>query len=379
MDGFELTKLCIQFDFGSSNAVAKSVLVALASHYNEDNGKVWPGADALCREASCHRNSLFNAIKWLRDNGLVEAKRTWGGNVYKFNVELIRRGYLVGSTKSNTLQSIESDTNVSTKNSTYESTGFSTNESTEFSTNVSTGFSTSVSTKNDTLESTKNDTYQSTNIRTQTNKEQIKEQIINQETLIKSCFNSFGSNPVARPVQWQPDEEDYDQPLRNQINMARRIDVDINDDHHKLTASEMVVLAATLGYRVTHNVILDEIASEKVITTAMFKEAVQRTKDNVGGVGYLIRVLQNAVRDPYAFNGQRKTPDITAETITDKQCYAFAKRLVAYHPFASKNAKYMEEESAMVDRITGRLKDQEFFEYCRPTLIKLGCIKGAAA
>lgn len=151
MDGFDLTKLCIQFDFGCSNAVAKSVLVALASHYNEDNGKVWPGAEVLCREASCHRNSLFNAIKWLRENNLIETKRTWGGNVYKFNLELISRGRF----------------DVSTKTSTNGSTRFSTNKSTKSSTTESTENSTSVSIKSDTSLSTES--------RTQTNKEQIKE------------------------------------------------------------------------------------------------------------------------------------------------------------------------------------------------------------
>lgn len=159
MDGFDLTKLCIQFDFGCSNAVAKSVLVALASHYNEDNGKVWPGAEVLCREASCHRNSLFNAIKWLRENNLIETKRTWGGNVYKFNLELISRGRF----------------DVSSKTSTFGSTKKNTNGSTRFSTNESTKSSTTESTENSTSVSTKSDTFLSTESRTQTNKEQIKE------------------------------------------------------------------------------------------------------------------------------------------------------------------------------------------------------------
>ena len=159
MDGFDLTKLCIQFDFGCSNAVAKSVLVALASHYNEDNGKVWPGAEVLCREASCHRNSLFNAIKWLRENNLIETKRTWGGNVYKFNLELISRGRF----------------DVSAKTSTFGSTKKDTNGSTRFSTNKSTKSSTTESTENSTSVSIKSDTSLSTESRTQTNKEQIKE------------------------------------------------------------------------------------------------------------------------------------------------------------------------------------------------------------
>ena len=151
MDGFELTKLCIQFDFGRSNAVAKSVLVALASHYNEDNGKVWPGSDVLCREAACQRNALFNAIKWLRECGLIETKRTWIGNVYTFNFQLLAQGGFEPRTESDTKQSIENVTTVSI----------------ESDTNVSIENVTKLSTESDTCLSIESDT--------QTNKEQIKE------------------------------------------------------------------------------------------------------------------------------------------------------------------------------------------------------------
>lgn len=203
----------------------------------------------------------------------------------------------------------------------------------------------------------------------------------NQEAVsISSCFSSFGQNPVSAPTRWEPDEENvYDLPVQQQAAMARKVDVDIDDHDHVLTATEMVVLAAQLGYRLTRNVVIDEIAERKTLTVKMLAEACQRTRDNSGGIGYLVRILQNASKDPDAFNGVRKVPDITAENITDKQCYLFAKKLANYHPFASRNAKYMEEESAMVERLTGRLKDKEFFEHCRPTLVKLGCLKGATA
>lgn len=198
-------------------------------------------------------------------------------------------------------------------------------------------------------------------------------------TDLNSCFQSFGSNPVSRPTQWEPDEDDFDQPLQNQIAQAQRIEVDISDDSHKLNASEMVVLAATLGYRITHNVVLDEIADERVITTAMFKEAIQRTKDNAGSAGYLIRILQNAIKDPDAFNGIRKKPDVTADTLSDGQAYHFAKSLANYHPWASNNAKYMETMEQMIDRVSISIKNPEFFNNCRWALEKLGLVKEAAA
>ena len=159
MDGFELTKLCIQFDFGRSNAVAKSVLVALASHYNVDNGKVWPGSDVLCREAACQRNALFNAIKWLRECGLIETKRTWIGNVYTFNFQLLAQGGFEPRTEFNTKQSIENVTTVSIENITK------------------------LSNESDTCLSIESDT--------QTNKEQIKETKITNSDFSDSLDNSI--------------------------------------------------------------------------------------------------------------------------------------------------------------------------------------------
>ena len=194
---------------------------------------------------------------------------------------------------------------------------------------------------------------------------------------VVSCFRSFGQNPVSAPSQWEPDEDDFDSPLREQITRNQKIEVDINDKSHVLTASEMVVLAATLGFRLAHNVIIDEIADERVITTGMMKEAIQRAKDNAGGVGYLVRILQNAVKDPDAFNGVRKAPDITAESLSDAQAYKFAQQLTAYHPWASNNAKYMETPSQMVDRVSKSIKDPVFFNNCRWALEKLGLVKEA--
>ena len=382
MDGFELTKLCIQFDFGRSNAVAKAVLVALASHYSEDNGKVWPGSDALCREAACQRNALFAAIKWLREAGLIETKRTWTGNVYTFNYKLIRQGGFEPRIENDTTVSIESDTSVSIENDTSVSI--------ENDTKLSIESVTYQSNASDTYQSIESDTYQSIESDTQTNKEQIKEQIINQSvpmgnsvpvapvTDLKNCFQSFGSNPVSRPTQWEPVEDDFDQPLRNQIAQAQRIDVNLNDESRILSASEMVVLAATLGYRLTHNVVLDEIADERVITTGMMKEAIQRAKDRTYGVGGLVRILQNAVRDPMAFNGIRKKPDVTPDSLSDGQAYHFAKRLANYHPWASHNAKYMETTEQMIERVSASIKSPEFFNNCRWALEKLGLVKEAA-
>ena len=351
MKGFDLVKLCIKFDFGETNSVAKSVLVALASFYNEDNDGVWPGEKDLLPLASCERRALFRAIKWLEEVELITVERFVGkGNHYRFNEDLLLKGNFQNVTSYQKVTGYKKVTTPVTKTQPHQ------------------------------LPKSNGTSYQKVTQTNKNKKETNKEQINQEGISISSCFQTFGQKPVAAPTHWELDEDNvYDLPVKQQVAMSRKIDVDVNDLSRVLSASEIVVLAATLGYRLTHNVALDDIADRKTVTVAMLKEAVQRTKDNVGGVGYLIRILQNASKDPDAFNGVRKVPDVTPENITDKQCYVFAKKLVSYHPFASKNAKYMEEESEMVERITGRLKEKEFFEQCRPTLVKLGCLKGATA
>jgi hypothetical protein len=199
----------------------------------------------------------------------------------------------------------------------------------------------------------------------------------NQENIsVSSCFGRFGQNPVSAPTSWEPDEEDvYDIPLRQQLAMSRKIEVDVNNTNHIPTASEIVVLAATLGYRLTHNAALDEIASRKKLTTGMLKEAVQRTKDNTGGIGYLVRILQNASKDPDAFNGIRRAPVVTAETITEAQCRSFAFKAVNAGCLAYAGESHQEA----IARVEKRLKDPNYFNRNRQTLERLGLIQGAQA
>lgn len=361
MTDFELTKCCALTKFGCSNAAAKAVLVTLAAMSR--NGSVSGyTSDQLAAVCCVQRHAFLKAVTWLEEQKLIYVKRHAGvKSMFTFNEELIAS---VG------VLSVENDTKKLNVESVTEcriqQEKVSVESVTESVPNPSLNqcrIHNSISVESDTV-------YQ---------KEKEKEKIY-QTPSISSCFSSFGQNPVSAPTRWEPDEENvYDLPVQQQAAMARKVDVDIDDHDHVLTATEMVVLAAQLGYRLTRNVVIDEVAERKTLTVKMLAEACQRTRDNSGGIGYLVRILQNASKNPDAFNGVRKVPDITAENITDKQCYLFAKKLANYHPFASKNAKYMEEESAMVERFTGRLKDKEFFEHCRPTLVKLGCLKGATA
>lgn len=357
MNDFELTKRCALFDFGCSNAAAKAVLVTLAAKTNSTGRVTGQKVDDLARACCVQRNAFLKAVAWLEENGLLTVKRHKAlASVYIFNEEAILRDRLVGIESVTKNESIESDTSC-------ENLGYASDTKLVMDTTP-----------------TKLRIHNQVGIESVTTykKEKNKKEKINQEGIsISSCFKTFGQNPVSAPARWEPDEESFDTPLRDQIARNQKIEVDISDNSHVLTASEMVVLAATLGYRLTHNIVIDEIAEERLITTAMMKEAVQRAKDNTGGVGYLIRILQNAIKDPDAFNGVRKAPDITAESLSDAQAYKFAQKLAAYHPWASNNAKYMETVPQMIERVSQSIKNPAFFNNCRWALEKLGLVKEA--
>ena len=155
MDGFRLTNLCIELDFGCSNAHAKAVLVALAMSFNAENEEVWVGVDTLVRRSACTRNTVFKALAWLEGQGLIVKRRTQRSNHYRFNLALIQGGALQGI-KSNTSQSIKSRTVQSIETNTPREPQ---------------------SIKTNTPQSIESNTLQSMKTNTRTNKEQIKEQI----------------------------------------------------------------------------------------------------------------------------------------------------------------------------------------------------------
>lgn len=339
MTDYELIKLCACFDFGEAKAVAKAVLVALASFYNEERDGSWPGEKDLLPRAACERRAMFRSIQWLEQIGLISVERSVGkGNFYRFNIDLLEKGSYQKAT------SYQNATAPVTKKPLEQ------------------------------LPKSNGSSYQKVTQQKET--KTIQKQINLDSFDVSSCFKTFGANPVKAPTRWEPDEESvYDLPLRQQIAMNRKIDVDVNDTTHVLTAGEIVVLAATLGYRLTHNAALDEIAERKCLTTGMLKEAIQRTKDNTGGIGYLIRILQNASKDPDAFNGIRRAPKVTAETITDAQCRSFAFKAVNAGCLAYAGESHQEA----IARVEKRLKDPNYFNRNRQTLERLGLIQGAQA
>lgn len=196
---------------------------------------------------------------------------------------------------------------------------------------------------------------------------------------VYDVFQKFGQNPVKAPDRWDDDGQCFDAPLGQLIDDSnlRNNQEALQNDNHVLTASQIIVLAKTLGTNLGHSARLDDIANRKTLTVGMVKKAVQDWKATRTSTGYLIGYLDNVSANPSQLNGKRKDREITAETISNGQCYAFAKKLGNYHPFASNNAHSGESMDAFIERVSERLKDPDYFEYCRPYLVRCGAIKEA--
>ena len=102
MKNYELIMLCARFDFGETKAIAKAVLVALASYYNEEHAGSWPGQKNLLPCASCDRKSLISSIAWLESRNLIYIDRLLGkGNFYRFNIDLLKTGSQTSTSPEN--------------------------------------------------------------------------------------------------------------------------------------------------------------------------------------------------------------------------------------------------------------------------------------
>ena len=190
--------------------------------------------------------------------------------------------------------------------------------------------------------------------------------------------NPFCEEP---PFDFDADGQIFDAPIGQLIDDSnlRNNEKALQNDNHVLTASQMIVLAKTLGTSLGHSARLDEIASRKTLTVSMVKKVIEDWKATRTGTGYLIGYLDNVSANPSQLNGKRKDREVNAETISNGQAYAFAKKLGANHAFASVNAHAGEDMQPFVERVAEKLKDNDYFEYCRPFLIKLGCIKEVQA
>lgn len=55
--------------------VQKSVLIYLADRWNKARGYAWPSVARIARETGWHQRTVTNAIRELKDLGLIEVRR----------------------------------------------------------------------------------------------------------------------------------------------------------------------------------------------------------------------------------------------------------------------------------------------------------------
>ena len=279
MTGFELLKLCARFDFGEPKVVAKAALVALATFYNEERGGCWPSQKELLAFASCDRKALFRAIAWLEEREVIFVDRFKGkGNFYRFNEQLLLEGSYQKNTSPFLVTSAQKVTSPQKDTSPQKGTTPVPNKGLD------------QSPKGDTTSPQKG---------TQINKKKIIKE--------KEKIND----------RYADDEPDFDTPLKKQIERVQSNNVDLNDDSCILNANQIVSLVRKLKLDLKPGEAINDVASKKVLTTAIVKEAVRITNQMNKGTGYLVGVLQNAVKEPHKYDGSRNGKSFHAHDISN--------------------------------------------------------------
>lgn len=100
----------------------------------------------------------------------------------------------------------------------------------------------------------------------------------------------------------------------------------------------------------------------------MLRECIKAWKGTNTGTGYFIGILENVSKDPNSIlpNDKREKPELSAETITDKQAGCFASRLVKDASFQSTFGVGHQSFDTFIDQVTQRLHDPEYFKEYLP-------------
>lgn len=182
---------------------------------------------------------------------------------------------------------------------------------------------------------------------------------------VSSCEDNFSEDEVI------------DAPIKVQIEHAQLKNLDkIEDDKKPLTLVELIAACKTFGIRLSHTPKTEAIANRKTITLTVLRECVKAWKGTNTGTGYFIGILENASKDPNSIlpNDKREKPELSAETITDKQAGYFASRLVKDVSFQSTFGVGHQSFDTFIDQVTQRLHDPEYFNEYLPWMQKLGFI-----
>lgn len=173
------------------------------------------------------------------------------------------------------------------------------------------------------------------------------------------------------------EDEVIDAPVKVQIEHAQLGAIEnISDEKKPLTLVELITVCKTFGIRLSHTPKTEAIANRKTITLAVLRECVKAWKGTNTGTGYFIGILENASKDPNSIlpHEKREKPELSAETITDRQAGYFASRLVKDVSFQTTFGVGHQSFDTFIDQVTQRLHDPEYFKEYMPWMQKLGFI-----
>lgn len=182
---------------------------------------------------------------------------------------------------------------------------------------------------------------------------------------VSSCEDNFSEDEVI------------DAPIKVQIEHAQLKNLDkIEDDKKPLTLVELIAACKTFGIRLSHTPKTEAIANRKTVNLVVLRECVKAWNGTNTGTGYFIGILENASKDPNSIlpHDKREKPELSAETITDKQAGYFASRLVKDVSFQSTFGVGHQTFDTFIDQVTQRLHDPEYFKEYMPWMQKLGFI-----
>lgn len=171
------------------------------------------------------------------------------------------------------------------------------------------------------------------------------------------------------------EDEVIDAPVKVQIEHAQLQNLDkIEDEKKPLSLVELITACKTFGIKLSRTPKTEAIANRKTVNVVVLRECVKAWKGTNTGTGYFIGILENASKDPNSIlpHDKREKPELSAETITDKQAGYFASRLVKDASFQSTFGVGHQSFDTFIDQVTARLHDPEYFSEYKPWMQKLG-------
>ena len=171
--------------------------------------------------------------------------------------------------------------------------------------------------------------------------------------------------------------EDFDAPVRVQAEQKQLEHLqDTVDETKPLTLVELITACKTFGIRLSHTPKTEAIANRNTVTLSVLRECAKTWKATSTGTGYFVGILDNASKDPQSIlpHEKREKPELSAETISDKQAGYFASRLVKDTSFCSTFGVGHQSFDSFIDQVTRRLHDPAYFNEYLPWMQKHGFV-----